>query len=163
MRRRCVDPLNKPRITGQPPKRLTFAQADRAISALAAHFIEAGLPANSVDRGSTAEHRRVRADGACRASRRAGGRAASAALAAGGTDGGAQSHRRASDRDHEPGSTASVHADLAMNAAAEAFSIRHVCGFGDDLPEGMASLDLALTGRIDHHARRRCRTAARRR
>ena len=36
------------------------------------------------------------------------------------------------------------HADLAMNAAAEAFSIRHVCGFGEDLPEGMASLDLAL-------------------
>src|ERR1019366_1866196 len=33
---------------------------------------------------------------------------------------------------------------LAMNAAAEAFSIRHVCGFGRDLPEGMASLDLAL-------------------
>ena len=31
-----------------------------------------------------------------------------------------------------------------MNAAAEAFSIRHVCGFGDDLPEGMASLDRAL-------------------
>ena len=36
------------------------------------------------------------------------------------------------------------HADLAMNAAAEAFSIRHVCGFGDDLPEGMASLDHAI-------------------
>ena len=31
-----------------------------------------------------------------------------------------------------------------MNAAAEAFSIRHVCGFGNDLPEGMASLDLAI-------------------
>ena len=31
-----------------------------------------------------------------------------------------------------------------MNAAAEAFSIRHVCGFGTDLPEGMASLDNAL-------------------
>ena len=43
-----LDPLNKPRITGQPPKRLTFAQADRAISALSAHFIEAGLPSNSV-------------------------------------------------------------------------------------------------------------------
>jgi hypothetical protein len=38
------------------------------------------------------------------------------------------------------------HADLAMNAAVEAFSIRHVCGFGSDLPEGMASLDLALAG-----------------
>jgi hypothetical protein len=33
-----------------------------------------------------------------------------------------------------------------MNAAAEAFSIRHVCGFGNELPEGMASLDLALSG-----------------
>ncbi len=43
-----LDPLNKPRVTGQPPKRLTFAQADRAISALSAHFIEAGLPNNSV-------------------------------------------------------------------------------------------------------------------
>ena len=43
-----LDPLNKPRITGQPPKRLTFAQADRAISALSAHFIESGLPDNSV-------------------------------------------------------------------------------------------------------------------
>jgi len=37
-----------------------------------------------------------------------------------------------------------AHADLAMNAAAESFSIRHVCGFGNDLPEGMASLDLAM-------------------
>src|SRR5256885_2890414 len=43
-----LDPVNKQRVTGKPPKRLTFAQADRAISALAAHFIEAGLPANSV-------------------------------------------------------------------------------------------------------------------
>src|SRR5256714_6799743 len=36
------------------------------------------------------------------------------------------------------------HADLAMNAAVEAFSVRHVCGFGNELPEGMAPLDLAL-------------------
>src|SRR5262245_11342376 len=43
-----VDPLNKQRITGQPRKRLTYAQADRAISAISAHFIESGLPANSV-------------------------------------------------------------------------------------------------------------------
>ena len=35
-----------------------------------------------------------------------------------------------------------------MNAAAEAFSIRHVCGFGNDLPEGMASLDDAILRRI---------------
>jgi hypothetical protein len=37
-----------------------------------------------------------------------------------------------------------IYADFAMNAAAEAFSIRHVCGFGSDLPEGMASLDQAV-------------------
>jgi acyl-CoA synthetase (AMP-forming)/AMP-acid ligase II len=43
-----VDPFNKQRVTGQPPKRLTFAQADRMISSLAAHFIESGLPSNSV-------------------------------------------------------------------------------------------------------------------
>lgn len=43
-----VDPPNKQRITGQTPKRLTYAQADRAISAISAHFIESGLPANSV-------------------------------------------------------------------------------------------------------------------
>ena len=43
-----VDPPNKQRVTGQPPKRLTYAQADRIISSLAAHFIEAGLPSNSV-------------------------------------------------------------------------------------------------------------------
>src|SRR5262249_10529957 len=36
------------------------------------------------------------------------------------------------------------HADLARNAAGVASSFRHVCGFGADLPEGMASLDQAL-------------------
>src|SRR5207244_12946397 len=43
-----LDPINKQRITGQPPKRLSYREADRAISALAAHFVESGLPANSI-------------------------------------------------------------------------------------------------------------------
>jgi hypothetical protein len=34
--------FHKPRITGHQPKRLAYAQADRAISALAAHFAESG-------------------------------------------------------------------------------------------------------------------------
>src|SRR5258708_10411700 len=42
-----LDPPNKQRVTGDPPKRLTFAEADRAISALSAHFIEAAFPPNS--------------------------------------------------------------------------------------------------------------------
>ena len=43
-----VDPINKQRISGRPPQRLTYAEADRVISALAAHFVDAGLPAHSV-------------------------------------------------------------------------------------------------------------------
>src|SRR5207237_6404011 len=43
-----LDPINKQRVTGQPPKRLSYREADRAISALAAHFVESGLPANSI-------------------------------------------------------------------------------------------------------------------
>ncbi len=140
-----LDPLDKPRITGQPPKRLTFAEADRAISALSAHFIEAGLPNNSViavQLPNTVElmltvlaaHRAGlvvallpllwRQAELTVALNRTGARAI---VTAGWIDG-------------------VSHADLAMNAAAEAFSIRHVCGFGDGLPEGMVSLDAAIAG-----------------
>ena len=138
-----LDPLNKPRVTGQPPKRLTFAQADRAISALAAHFIESGLPANSViaiQLPNTIEFALT-----VLAAHRAGlivavlpllWRQAELTVALNRT--GARAVVTTSRVDGV------VHADIAMNAAAECFSIRHVCGFGDDLPEGMASLDRAI-------------------
>ena len=96
------------------------------------------------DRGATAEHDRIRAHGAGRLSRRPRGRGAAAVVAAGGTDRGAQPHRRARAIVTASRIDGIVHADIAMNAAAEAFSIRHVCGFGADLPEGMASLDNAI-------------------
>ena len=51
-----VDPINKQRITGQPPRALTYAEADRIISALAAHFIDSGLPAHSVIARAAAEY-----------------------------------------------------------------------------------------------------------
>jgi len=140
-----VDPLNKPRITDQPPKRLTFAQADRAITALSAHFIEAGLPNNSViavQLPNTVEFMLT-----VLAAHRAGlvvallpllWRQAEVTVALNRT--GARAIVTAERIDGV------IHADLAMNAAAEAFSIRHVCGFGYDLPEGMASLDHAMAG-----------------
>lgn len=139
-----VDPSNKQRVTGQPPKRLTFAQADRAISALAAHFIESGLPSNSViavQLPNTVEFALT-----VLAAHRAGlvvavlpllWRQAELTVALNRT--GARAIVTTSKIDGVS------HADLAMNAAAEAFSIRHVCGFGNDLPEGMASLEQALT------------------
>src|SRR3981081_2254494 len=36
---------------------------------------------------------------------------------------------------------ATDHFDLAVNAAAEAFAVRHVCGFGDHPPDGVIALD----------------------
>jgi len=138
-----IDPIDKQRITGQPPKRLTFAQANRAISALAAHFIESGLPANSVialQLPNTIEFALT-----ALAAHRAGlvvaalpllWRQAELTVALNRT--GARAVVTASRIDGVS------HADIAMNAAAECFSIRHVCGFGDDLPEGMASLDRAI-------------------
>jgi hypothetical protein len=138
-----LDPLNKTRVTGQPAKRLTFAGADRAISALAAHFIEAGLPNNSViaiQLPNTVELALT-----VLAAHRAGlvvalfpllWRQAELTVALNRT--GARAIVTSSRIDGVN------HADLAMNAAAEAFSIRHVCGFGSELPEGMASLDMAI-------------------
>jgi AMP-binding enzyme len=138
-----LDPLNKPRVTGQPPKRLTFAQAERAVAALSGHFIEAGLPANSViavQLPNTVEFMLT-----VLAAHRAGlivallpllWRQAEVTVALNRT--GARAIVTMSKIDGVN------HADIAMNAAADAFSIRHVCGFGYDLPEGMASLDLAL-------------------
>jgi len=138
-----LDPPNKQRVTGDPPKRLTFAEADRAISALSAHFIEGGLPANSVvavQLPNTVEFMLT-----VLAAHRAGlivallpllWREAELTVALNRT--GARAIVTTTKIDGV------VHADLAMNAAAEAFSIRHVCGFGSDLPEGMASLDQAI-------------------
>jgi AMP-binding enzyme len=138
-----VDPDNKMRVTGQASKRLTFAEADRAISALAAHFVDSGLPTHSViavQLPNTVEFALT-----VLAAHRAGLVVAvfpllwrQAELVA--------ALNRTSARAIVASSKVDgiSHADLAMNAAAEAFSIRHVFGFGSDLPEGMDSLDLAI-------------------
>ncbi len=140
-----LDPPNKQRVTGNPARHLTFAESDRAISALAAHFIEAGLPANSVVAVQLPNS--VEFMLTVLAAHRAGlivallpllWRQAELTVALNRT--GARAIVTSGKIDGV------VHADLAMNAAAEAFSIRHVCGFGNELPEGMASLDLALSG-----------------
>jgi len=135
-----VDPLNKQRITGQPPKRLTFAQADRMISSLAAHFVESGLPSNSViavQLPNTIEFALT-----VLAAFRAGLVVAVLPLLWRHAELTAALNRTAARAIVTMSTVDGVnYADLAMHAAAEAFSIRHVCGFGTNLPEGMASLD----------------------
>src|SRR4051794_8900799 len=139
-----ADPFDKARVGGQAPRRLSFAEADAAISALAAHFVEAGLPANSViavQLPNTIEFVLT-----VLAAHRAGlvvallpqlWRQAELTVALNRTCARAVVTMSRIDGVR--------HADLAMNAAVEAFSIRHVCGFGSDLPEGMASLDAVMT------------------
>jgi acyl-CoA synthetase (AMP-forming)/AMP-acid ligase II len=140
-----VDPLNKQRITGHTRKRLTYAQADRAISAIAAHFVESGLPANTViaiQLPATVEFALT-----VLAAHRAGLVVVPLPLLWRQAELSSVLNRTAARAIVTCSRIDGIsYADIAMNAAAEAFSIRHVCGFGDDLPEGMASLDQAMSG-----------------
>jgi AMP-binding enzyme len=138
-----LDPVNKPRITGQPQLKLTYEQADRAISALAGHFIEAGLPTHSViavQMPNTVEFMLT-----VLAAHRAGLVVALFPLLWRQAELVAALNRTSARAIVTTSKVDGVsYADLAMNAAAEAFSIRHVCGFGSDLPEGIAPLDQAM-------------------
>ncbi|MBI3702064.1 MAG: AMP-binding protein [Afipia sp.] len=137
-----VDPPNKQRISAQPPLRLTYAEADRAISGIAKQFVEAKLPRDSivaVQLPNIVEFPIV----------------VLAALRAGLTVALLPQLWRQSELTAaltRIGARAFVslgrielvdHGDLTMNAAAEVFSIRHVFGFGKNLPDGMTQLDIA--------------------
>jgi hypothetical protein len=138
-----IDPGNKLRVTGQSPKRVTYEQADRAISALSAHFIDAGLPTHSVI--AVQLPNTVELPLTVLAAHRAGLVVALFPLLWRQTELVAALNRTSARAIVTSARIDGVaHSELAMNAAAEAFSIRHVCGFGGDLPEGMASLDQAL-------------------
>jgi hypothetical protein len=140
-----ADPSDKSRVTGQPPRRLTYAQSDRAVSNLAAHFVDAGLPTGSIV--ALQLPNTIEATLTTLAAVRAG---LVVALLP-------QLWRQAelTDALNRIGARCFVgmarvdgvdHAEIAMNAAAEAFSIRHVCMFGRDVPEGVAALDEIVFG-----------------
>ncbi len=135
------DPLNKLRVTGQPPLRLTYAQVERAVASLAAQLMNAGLPPGSVvavQMANTVEYPLV-----LLAAWRAG---LTVALLP-------QLWRRAelADALGRVNARAMIcagrieivdHAELAMDAAVDAFSVRHVFGIGDNLPDGVTALDI---------------------
>lgn len=143
------DPLNKPRVTGQKPLRLTYAQAERSIASFAAQLMNAGLQPGSiiaVQMANTVEYPLL-----LLAAWRAGltvallpqlwrrtelanalGRVSARALICAG---------RIEIVDH---------AELAMHAAADAFSVRHVFGIGDNLPDGITALDLNAQHESQH-------------
>ena len=138
-----TDPFNHESLTGDPPRQLSFSQVDRAVSALAARLQFLGLPAGAVvgmQLPNTAE-----SVIALLGLLRAGMIAAPLPLlwrkqdivAALGAVGASAIITRS-----RVGTVA--HAEFACQAAAELFSIRQVCGFGRELPDGVVSLDECL-------------------
>jgi AMP-binding enzyme len=135
-----VDPPDRARFTDGAPRQLTYAEADRVISAIAGRLRQMNLHADAVvglQIANTVESVLTflaalraeliamplpllwrRAD-AISSIRRAGTNALIVSGRIGSTD----------------------HFDLAINAAAEAFTVRYVCGFGPHPPDGAVSLD----------------------
>jgi non-ribosomal peptide synthetase component F len=140
-----VDPLNRASFTGGSRHRLTYADADRIVSAIAVRLRDMGLPTDTVvgiQLPNIAESFL-----ATMAVLRAGMIVAVLPLLYRRTEAAAALSR--------VGAKAIItcdrvgafnHAQCAMNVAADVFSIRYVCGFGDNLPDGVVSFaDLLAT------------------
>lgn len=135
-----ADPADRARIAGGAPRRLTYSEADRAISAFAATLRGLGLHADTVvglHLPNTVESA-VALLGTLRAGMIAAplpllwrerdlidalGRAGAKVLVTAGRIG------------------AVPHAEIAMQVAAELFPIRYVCAFGADGADGIVPLD----------------------
>lgn len=135
-----ADPPNRAAFTGGEPRRLTYAQVDRAISALAAKFCRAGLQADTLV--AIQLPNTVEAVITLLAVLRAGMIAVPlpvlwrqkdmlAALRPLGVKAIVTTSRIGAVK----------HAELAVEVGAELFSIRFVCGFGESLPDGVLTLD----------------------
>jgi acyl-CoA synthetase (AMP-forming)/AMP-acid ligase II len=144
-----IDPPDRECILGGEPRQLTYRGADRVISAVAGRLRRMGLRTDAivaVQMASTVENV-LTILGILRAGliamplpilwRRADmvaalGRVGAMALIVSGRIGSAD------------------HYELAMGAAAEVFPIRHVCGYGNNPPDGLVAFDdLFTTDQLD--------------
>src|SRR5262249_44394655 len=135
-----VDPADRGAFTDGPVRRLTYTQADRAISALAARLRAFGLPTDAVV--AIQLPNTVESVIALLAVSRAGLIAPPLPLLWRHADAAAALSRvaaRALIGCQRVGDT--VHGDLAMHIAMETFTIRFVCGFGENLPDGVVPID----------------------
>jgi len=135
-----IDPPNRASVTDGLPRRLSYTEVDHVISALAARLRRLGLPTDTVvalQLPNTVESV-IALLGVLRAGMiavplpllwrkqemvEALGRIGAKAIVT----------------SSRIGSVA--HADIAVQVAAELFPIRYVCGFGQDLPDGVVPLD----------------------
>lgn len=142
-----IDPPDRSSFTDGAPRRLTYAEADRAIASLAARLRGFGLPTDSViamQLPNTVESVIV-----LLAILRAGLIAAPLPLLwrhADAADALTQVAARALIGCQRVGDT--LHGDLAMHIAMETFTIRFLYGFGENLPDGVVPIDDIFT---EHH------------
>ncbi len=135
-----IDPPNRESFTDGPARSLTFGAADRAISSLAARLRALGLPTDSLVAMQLPNT--VDSIIAFLGILRAGMIAVSLPLLW-------RHHEIAAALNSVSAKAilttsrvgAADHASIAMETAAEVFPIRHVCSFGDDLPDGTVGLD----------------------
>ncbi len=133
------DPLDRETFTHGAPRRMTFAEADRIVSAIAARLRKLGLQTDSVvgvQLPNVAECV-LTILGIIRAGMIAAPlpllwRRADAAYALGQLGAKAIITSRIGNVDH---------CELAMQVAADVFPIRYVCGFGDKLADGVVPFD----------------------
>lgn len=135
-----ADPPNRERFTTGAPRRLTYAQADRAISALAARLRKWGLQTDTVV--AVQLPNTIESVIALLGILRAGMIAVPLPLLWRRQDMVAALGRigaKAIVTSTRIGATAQ--AEIAMQVAADLFPIRYVCGFGGGLPDGVVPLD----------------------
>ena len=135
-----IDPPDRSSFTDGAARRLSYAQADRAISVLAARLRAFGLPTDAVV--GIQLPNTVESVIALLAVLRAGLIAAPLPLLWRHADAAAALSRvaaRALIGCQRVGDV--LHGDLAMHIAAETFTIRFLCGFGENLPDGVVALD----------------------
>lgn len=135
-----ADPPNRASVTGGEPRRLTFAQADRMVAAIAGRLRRLGLGTDQIVGLQMANT----VDGVLTllGILRAGPIATPLPLLWRKTECVAALRRIGAQALVVNGRIGAVdHCDLAMNVAAEVFHIRQVCAFGRDTPDGLVRMD----------------------
>lgn len=138
-----IDPSNCESLTDCSPRRLTYAEADRAISALAAKLRGLGLQTDTVVAMQLANT--VDSVVALLGVLRAGMIAAPLPLLwreQDMVDALGRIGAKAIVTSARIGANAQT--EIAMQVAAELFPIRYICGFGRDLPDGVMPLEDAF-------------------
>jgi acyl-CoA synthetase (AMP-forming)/AMP-acid ligase II len=135
-----IDPPNRESFTDGPPRSLTYAQADRTITAIAGRLRRIGLNTDAIVGLQFANT--VESVLTLLAVLRAGLIAMPLPLLWRRADAVAALSRVGVQALIVSGRVGSVdHFDLAMQVAAETFPVRFVCGFGDRPPDGVIGLD----------------------